>query len=161
MKSAPTYRDRLRLEGGVLLGSGLLVSAILLVASAEARRRPWGTVGQLAGVGLVFGVLGALAAGRAMRGARDLAPRETGSGEPTPLWQLPVIVGALTAAAAGALGGWEAGLHAAGGCAVVGLIQCVVIERVVAGRERRNGARYVRLPGSRILRGTRLGRLPA
>jgi hypothetical protein len=37
----------------------------------------------------------------------------------------------------------------------------VVIERVVAGRERRNGARYVRLPGSRILRGTRLGRLPA
>jgi hypothetical protein len=118
-------------------------------------------VAQLAGVAVAFGSLGVLAARRALDAAPDVAPSEVGSGEPTPLWQLPVIVGLLSAAAAALLGGWEAAIHAAGGCAVVGLVQAVLLERVVAARERREGGRYVRLAGSRILRGTRLGHLPA
>lgn len=46
-----------------------------------------------------------------------------------------------------------------GGCLLVGLAQAVLLERVVAARERREDMRFVRLPGSRIVRGTRLGRL--
>jgi len=44
-----------------------------------------------------------------------------------------------------------------GGCMLVGLMQAGVMARLVASDERRRGRRYVRLPGSRILRGTKLG----
>jgi hypothetical protein len=79
-----------------------------------------------------------------------------GEGEPTPLWQLPLIVAVLTVPL-GLLESWDTGLRASAGCLLVGLGQAVLLERLVAARERRAGGSYVRLPGSRILRGTRLG----
>jgi hypothetical protein len=40
---------------------------------------------------------------------------------------------------------------------LVGLAQAILLERLVAGRERELTRRYYRIPGSRILRGTLLG----
>lgn len=113
---------------------------------------------QLAVVLVLLTVLGPPAARRAL-GRADPAPvPDAGSGEPTPLWQLPLIVLVLTLPF-GLLGAWDAALRVTGGCLLVGLTQAVLLERVVAARERREGARFVRLPGSRIVRGTRLGKL--
>lgn len=53
--------------------------------------------------------------------------------------------------------GWDAGLRVAGGCTIIGLLQGVAFERFVAARERREGCRYFRVPGSRTITGTRLG----
>ena len=55
-------------------------------------------------------------------------------------------------------GMWDAGLRVTGGCVLVGLMQSPLMARLVAREERRSGRRFVRLPGSRIGRGTRLGR---
>ncbi len=79
------------------------------------------------------------------------------SGEPTPLWQLPAITAALTLAVAVPTGMWDAGLRVTGGCALVGLMQAALMAPLVAREERRSGRRFVRMPGSRIGRGTRLG----
>jgi len=51
---------------------------------------------------------------------------------------------------------WDAALRVTGGCLLVGLMQAALMARLVAADERRRGRRYVRLPGSRILRGTKL-----
>jgi hypothetical protein len=157
---APSYRERLRIEGAVLGGAGAAGSGALLIATSEAARHPLSTLGQLAaGLGLL-GTLGSLSVRRSMAGARTVSPAEAGTGEPTPLWQLPGIVVTL-AVVAGLLAGWDAALRVTGGCALVGLAQTVLLERLVAAGERREGGRYVRLAGSRILRGTRLGLLRA
>ena len=55
------------------------------------------------------------------------------------------------------IGMWDAGLRVTGGCVLVGLMQCALMAPLVAREERRSGRRFVRLPGSRIGRGTRLG----
>jgi len=123
-----------------------------------ARENRASTLAQLAVVLVLLVVLGPLGARRAMGRADPTPARDAGGGEPTPLWQLPLIV-AVLALPFGLLGSWDAALRVTGGCLLVGLAQAVLLERVVAARERREGARFVRLPGSRIVRGTRLGRL--
>lgn len=74
-----------------------------------------------------------------------------------PLWQLPAITAGLTLAVALPTGAWDAGLRVTGGCLLVGLTQAGLMAPLIRADERRRGRRYVRLPGSRILRGTRLG----
>ena len=56
--------------------------------------------------------------------------------------------------------GWDAGLRIGGGCVVVGLSQAVLFERLVAARERGAGQRFVRMAGSSLFTGTKLGALP-
>jgi hypothetical protein len=164
---APTYRRRLRVEGLTLAACGAAGSVGLLALRTEAATRwPLNTAGQLAVVAGLLGWLGPRTARRALGRAVPLEPGGEGSGEPTPLWQLPLIVTGLAAAfvGVGALddrAGWDAGLRVTLGCALVGLTQALVIERVVAADERARGRRYVRVAGSRLLRGTNLGFRPA
>jgi hypothetical protein len=100
--------------------------------------------------------------------AHELEPGEEGTGEPTPLWMLPPIMGSLTAAfvllpKTGLPGsdaaGWDAGLRVTLGCAVVGLAQGVRWARLVAADEERTGRRYLRVKGSQLFSGTNLGYL--
>ena len=163
----PTYRERLRVEGYALAGSGFLGSVLLLALTAQSKRWPLNTVGQLAGVAVLLAVLGPRVTGRALRAARAVRREALGSGEPTPLWQLPLIVLVLTLLVATPVGpipdflsaraGWDAGLRVTGGCLLVGLFQALVVERQVAGAEAADGRTYHRLPGSRLGRGTQLG----
>ena len=88
-----------------------------------------------------------------------LAADELGSGEPTPLWHIVAIVLVLTAAV-GEVGGWSAGLRVSGGCGLIGIVQACVLAPMVTHTERRSEVVYYRVKGSRILRGTRLGRVP-
>jgi hypothetical protein len=98
--------------------------------------------------------------------AEELRAGEEGSGEPTPLWMMPPIVAGLAAAfvllpetglpASGAAG-WDAGLRVTGGCLIVGLAQALGLERTVAADEARRGRHYLRVKGSRLLGGTKLG----
>ena len=166
--TAPTYRERLRREGAALAGAGAAGSVLLLATTEEASRMPLNTAGQLAVVAGLLGFFAPRSARRAIAAAEPVAPGDAGSGEPTPLWQHPLIVAGLTAVVvaprrsdlpltSGA--GWDAGLRVTAGCLLVGLAQAVVMERIVAADEARTGRRYVRLPGSRILRGTKLGYL--
>lgn len=155
-----TYRERLRVEGLTLAGFGGAVCAILLAGVDGATDRPASTVGQLSVVLAAMTVLGLLGVRRAVRDSGPLPAGRRGSGEPTPLWQLPVIVIALTLLF-GLLAGWDAGLRIAGGCVIVGLVQALVLERAVAGDELRTGRRHVRVAGSRILRGSRLAHVAA
>jgi hypothetical protein len=96
-----------------------------------------------------------------------------GTGEPTPLWHVPVptvagaiFVGRFAKPLNEALGlptrlardaGWDASLRVTAGSAIVGLWQAFVIERRVAGAERRGFRTYYRMPGSALGTGTRLG----
>lgn len=151
----PTYRQRLRLEGGLLALLGLAGSAVLLLAVEEASRGPQSTAVQVAVVGLLLAVLGPRGVLKAVEKAEDVRPDEVGSGEPTPLWHVVTVVAVLTAGF-GLLAGWDAGLRITLGCALVGLAQAVLLERVVAHAERRTGRTYFRAPGARIGRGTPL-----
>lgn len=136
--------------------SGAAGVLALLLATSETTAGPVSSGVQLAIVAALMAVLGPITAHRAMAKATTVAPGDAGSGEPTPLWQLVLIAAVLTVGF-GLAAGWDIGLRAAGGCAIVGLGQALLIERIVAAGERRAGGRYVRLSGSRILRGTRLG----
>ncbi len=109
---------------------------------------------QLAVVAVLLVSLGTYSVRRSMEKA--IAAGQT-TGEPTPLWTLALVVAGLTLAF-GFLAGWDAGLRIGGGCVVVGLAQAVLFERVVAARERREGVRFFRLPGSSLFTGTKLGR---
>jgi hypothetical protein len=159
----PTYRERLRLEGAVLAGAGALASVLLLALVAQASERPTSTIGQLAVVAVALLVLAPLSARRAIGGARPVAPGEQLTGEPTPLWKPPLILLGLAASfiVLGELGagggGWDAGLRITGGCLLVGLAQALLVERVVAADENRTGRTYLRLAGSSMIRGTKLG----
>lgn len=162
----PSYRDRLRIEGLTLAAAGVAGSAgLLTLKTEEATRWPWNTVGQLAVVAGLLGVFGPRSVRKAIDGSSALAPGAEGTGEPTPLWQLPVIVAGLAATFV-ALGevndkaGWDAALRITGGCTLVGLAQALLLERRVAADEAATGRRYLRVKGSRIGRGTRLGWLP-
>jgi hypothetical protein len=156
----PTYRERLRAEGLVLAASGVLGSAGLLVfLTDEATSGPVSTVVQLAIVAALLGWLGPLSARTSIARSEEVAAGDEGTGEPTALWLLPLIVAALAGAFA-ALVGWDAALRVTGGCTLVGLAQAVLLERIVAADEARRGRVYFRRPGSRILRGTLLGHRP-
>jgi hypothetical protein len=150
-----TYRRRLRLEGGTLAACGLLGALLVLLFGDGATRGPVSTVVQLAIVAILMATLGVRSVRGWMRGAP--AVDDPGSGEPTPLWQMPLIVAALTLGF-GFGAGWDAGLRAAGGCAIVGLAQAVLFERLVAAEEAARGGRLYRLPGSSLFTGTKLGR---
>lgn len=156
--STATYRERLRREGLTLAGCGLAACAVLLAAAEGATDRAASTAGQMLVVLTAMTILGLRSVRAGIRDARPVAAADAGTGEPTPLWQLPVIV-AVLAVAFGLLAGPDAALRIGGGSAIVGLVQAVVLERVVAAAERRTGRRHLRVAGSRILRGSRLAYL--
>ncbi|MEA2233389.1 MAG: hypothetical protein QOD83_3205 [Solirubrobacteraceae bacterium] len=159
----PSYRERLRLEGAVLAGAGAVASAVLLAGVDEASNRSGSTVIQIAAVVVLIALLGPLAVRRWMAGAQPVAEGAELTGEPTALWWPVLVLVVLVAifVVPGELGlraaGWDAGLRITLGCLVVGLAQAVLLERLVAADEARTGRRYVRLPGSRALGGTKLG----
>lgn len=154
--SAPSYRERLALEGAVLALSGAVGSALLLLLADGSTDGPWNTIGQLVVVAILCVWLGPYYA-RKWMAAAEPADGSTVSGDPTPLWQLPAITAGLTLLVAVPFGLWDAGLRVTGGCVLVGLCQAALMARLVGAEERRSGRRFVRLPGSRIGRGTRLG----
>jgi hypothetical protein len=159
----PTYRERLRVEGAVLAGSGVLASALLLALVPEASERAPSTAVQEVIVAIALVVLGPLLVRRWLAAAEPIASGRRLTGEPTALWMPPLVTVALTAlfVVPGELGlgsvGWDAGLRITLGCALVGLAQALLLERIVAADEAARGRRYVRLPGSRAIGGTKLG----
>lgn len=161
--SPPTYRRRLRIEGAVLAGSGALGSLLLLAFVDEASERAGSTAGQIAFVTVVLAALGPLALKRWLAAAEQIRPGSEPTGEPTALWMPPLVVAALVAVfvVPGELGvgavGWDAGLRITLGCLLVGLTQAILLAQLVAADEKRNDRRYLRLPGSRAIGGTKLG----
>jgi hypothetical protein len=147
------YRDRLRLEGSVLTLCGVIGCLTLLLTTDTATAGPVSTIGQLALVAVLLAVLGPRAVRAWAASAQQATPGM--SGDPTPLWQLPLIVAGLTLLVGLPTGAWDAGLRVTGGCVLVGLAQAVLLERAAAAEEARRGARLLRAPGSRIWR-TRL-----
>ena len=159
----PTYRKRLRIEGLTMAASGAVASAVLIAFVPASRRWPLNTLAQLGVVLVLLEALGVRSVRGYMRKAIETVPGQEGSGEPTPLWQLPLIMGGLAAAfvllpetgiAGSGAAGWDAGLRVTGGCMLVGLAQGVRFERVVAADERARRRRYFRGPGSRLGKGT-------
>ncbi len=159
----PSYRGRLRIEGLVLAGAGALACIVLLAGVPEASDRAGSTIGQLVFVAVLVGAGATLLTRRALASARQVAPGEQLTGQPTPLWMPPLVLVLLATpfVVAGELGveaaGWDAGLRVAGGCLLVGLGQALLVERLVAADEARTGRTYLRLPGSSARRGTTLG----
>ena len=160
MTEVPTYRARLRLEGAALAACGAVSAALVLALGDGATDGPVSTAVQLAVVALLLATVGVRSVLRSMRRAVELAPADLGTGEPTPLWQLPLIVAGLT----GAFGfgaGWDAGLRIGGGCVIVGLAQAVLFQWLVAREEARRRQRFHRVAGSSLFTGTKLGAAPA
>ena len=154
----PSYRERLIYEGVALALSGVVGSAVLLAFEDSAADGPWNTGVQLGVVAALCAFLGTRSARRWTALAEPVPAGDTSlTGEPTPLWQMPLITAGLTLAVALPTGMWDAGLRVTGGCLLVGLTQAALMAPLVGAAERRRNRRYVRLPGSRILRGTRLG----
>jgi hypothetical protein len=159
----PTYRERLRVEGGVLAVSGALASVLLLTFAREASERAGSTVAQIGALAIFLAVAGPLYLRRWLAAAEPIAPGTQATGQPTPLWMPPLVVVVLTAALVvpGELGvgagGWDAGLRITLGCLLVGLAQALMLAPLVAADEARRGRRYVRVPGSRAIGGTKLG----
>jgi hypothetical protein len=163
---APSYRERLRVEGLALAACGAVASVALIALVPESRRRPASTLLQLAAVVLLLETLGKRAVRGWMDRADELPAGEEGSGEPTPLWMLPPIVAGLAAVFVALpetglplsdAAGWDAGLRVTAGSAIVGLAQALLFEHLVAAGEQSDGRRYVRIKGSRLLGGTKLG----
>lgn len=152
----PSYRERLRSEGLTLALAGALGSIWLLASKPEAHRGVLSTAIQLGIVVVLLLWLGPRSVHRAIAGAERRFSMDLGTGEPTRLWLLPLIVAALTLFVS-RFGGWDAGLRVTLGCVLVGLTQAFLLERIVAVNETTSRRRYFRIEGSRILRGTRLG----
>jgi hypothetical protein len=171
----PTYRDRLRIEGLTLAACGALGTAVLVRYVEAARRKPHDTAIQLVLFTALLRRFGPRSTARTLERARPVAPAELGTGEPTPLWQLPVIVAGeslFLAKLAGPISerlwplvprrwarkaGWDAALRATIGTTIAGLFQAVFVARQVAEREAADGRTYYRVRGSRLLSGTNLG----
>ena len=137
-----------------------VVSAIAVLALAEsATQRPLSTLIQLAIVAVLVGALGSRSVRRSMQRASALQEGEVGTGEPTPLWQLALIVAALTLIFGFAVS-WDAALRIGGGCVVVGVAQAFLFEWLVAREEARDGRRFYRVAGSSLFTGTKLGTVP-
>jgi hypothetical protein len=162
----PTYRERLRIEGLTLAASGAAGSiGLIALKTDQALRWPLNTVAQLAVVVGLLGWLGPRSVRKSIDASEPLGVGEEGSGEPTPLWQLPLIVASLTASfvaleQVNPRAGWDAGLRITGGCTLVGLAQALLLERIVARDEEQRGRSYYRVKGSRLGRGTKLGWRP-
>jgi hypothetical protein len=162
----PSYRSRLRKEGLVMAACGAAGSAALIAFVPESRRWPLNTLAQLAVVGALLEGLGTRKVRQWLDRADEVKPGEEGTGEPTPLWMLPAIMVGLaaffvllpeTGLPASDRAGWDAGLRITGGCMLVGLAQGVRFAGVVGDDEQRRGRRYIRLPGSTLFGGTKLG----
>ena len=151
-----SYRRRLRLEGAALAGFGAISAALVLVFGDGATDGPASTAIQLVVVAILMATLGARSVRKSMHAAT--ATEDAGAGEPTPLWQLPLIVASLTLAF-GFGAGWDAGLRIGGGCVVVRLAQALLFERMVAAEETSGGGTFFRVPGSSLFTGTKLGRV--
>lgn len=156
--TALTYRARLRTEGFALAACGVAGSAALVLVDDRAVQNATSTVVQLLVVLVLLAVLGPAAVRRSIAQAEP-ADTADATGEPTPLWHLPLVVAVLTLPLV-ALGAWDAGLRVTGGCTLVGLAQAFLLTHVVRADERRTGRTYLRARGSRILRGTRLALVP-
>jgi hypothetical protein len=156
-----TYRARLRREGYALAACGAIGSAYLLAAVDGARANAWSSVIQLAILAAALAVLGPRSVRRWTAQAAPVAPGEAGSGEPTPLWQLPLICAGLAGLVGVPTGAWDASLRVTAGCVLVGLTQAVLLDRIAAREEDRLGGRLVRIAGSRLLKGTKLAVLHA
>ena len=157
----PTYRERLRMEGAWLAACGVVGSALLLATSDESRRWPLNTALQCAAAGGIAVVLGRRGTTKAMAEAVDKPIEAVGSGEPTPLWMHPLIVGGLAAlfpalreigGPGSDLAGLDASLRVTVGSTLVGLVQALVLERLVAGEENASGRVFYRYTGSRGMR---------
>jgi hypothetical protein len=162
----PSYRERLRVEGLALAACGALASAALVAFVPASRRWPLSTVAQLAVVGALLEGFGTRKVRRWMRDANEVKPGEEGSGEPTPLWMLPPIMVSLAAVfvllpKTGLPGsdraGWDAALRVTGGCLLVGLIQGLRYSGIVEAEESETSRRYIRVKGSHLWSGTKLG----
>jgi hypothetical protein len=166
----PSYRERLRIEGLALAGCGAIGSLALIALVPDARRRPLSTVGQLAVVAVLLEAVGTRKVREWMDHADELKPGEEGGGEATPLWMLPPIVAGLAAAFVllphtglpfTRLAGWDAGLRVTVGCTLVGLAQGLRYAGVVGKDESEHSRRYIRVKGSHLWSGTKLGWVPA
>ena len=153
--SAPTYLQRLRLEGGVLAACGAVGTAALFAGTAGAGHNPVSTALQLCVVALLLLWLGPRGVRRSMAASSERRGDEIGSGEPTPLWHIGAIV-VILAGAAGLLAGWDAGIRVTAGCVLVGAAQALLLGSIVRREEHDTGRTFYRTAGSRILRGTRL-----
>src|SRR3954451_13389956 len=162
----PSYRERLRTEGLALAACGLVGSAVLVGFVPASRRWPLNTLAQLAAVAALLEGFGTRKVRGWMRDAEELTPGEEGSGEPTPLWMLPPIMVSLAAVfvllpetglPASDRAGWDAALRITGGCLLVGLVQGVRYERIVAKEEAARGRRDTRVKVSPLWSGTKLG----
>lgn len=156
---ALTYRARLRTEGLALAACGAAGSAVLVLADDRTTQNAGSTIVQLLVVAVLLGVLGPRSVRGAIAGAQPEGIVEA-TGEPTPLWHLPLVVAALAVPLV-LLGAWDAGLRVTAGCTLVGLTQAFLLAGLVRADERRTGRTYARAPGSRILRGTKLARADA
>jgi len=152
----PTYRQRLRAEGAMLAAAGAVAAVLVLALSDEATENALSTAIQLAIVAALMATLGVRSVRRSMAAAVPRDPDDLGTGEPTPLWQHPLIVAGLTVGF-GVPAGWDAGLRVGAGCVIVGLAQAIVFERLVAREEQQRGVRFHRVAGSSLFTGTRLG----
>ena len=168
-----TYRHRLRIEGLTLAAAGLAGSALLLAVKDQSRRAPANTAIQLGALAVGLATLGERSTRKTIANAERVRLGRVGTGEPTPLWHVPVpmvagavFLGQFAKPLNKALGlpkrlardaGWDAGLRVTAGSAIVGLWQAFVIERRVARAERRGLRTYYRMPGSALGTGTRLG----
>jgi hypothetical protein len=152
---ALTYRRRLRVEGLALAACGVAGSVALVLADGRTTDHAVSTLVQLAVVVVLLATLGPRSVARAIAAARPDGEPAPATGEPTPLWHLPLVV-AVLATPLVLLGSWDAGLRVTAGCALVGLAQAGLLAARVAADEQRTGRTYARAPGSRILRGTRL-----
>lgn len=145
--------------------TGLLGSAALLALTDQAKRWPLNTAAQLVAVTVALLRLGPRGVDKAVEHAQELPSPHLGTGEPTPLWHIPVPVLAAALFFKGAerlpgpgasRAGWDASLRVTLGAALVGLAQAGVLERSVATAERRTGRTYYRAKGARLGRGTPL-----
>jgi hypothetical protein len=167
--AAPTYRERLRIEGAALAAAGVGGSGLLLRFAPQARRWPHSTVGQLAVLVALLVRFGPRGVNRSMADAHILEIGDEGSGEPTPLWHIPPVVAALALyfkalervpLPGTSRAGWDASLRVTLGSALVGVAQATLLEHTVAAEEQATGRTFYRVPGSRLGRGTKLGFTP-
>jgi hypothetical protein len=170
---ADSYRHRLRIEGLTLAAAGFAGSALLLAVKQQSRRAPASTAVQLGALVVGLATLGERSTRKTLENAERVRFGRVGTGEPTPLWHVPVpmvagaiFLGQFAKPLNQKLGlpkrvardaGWDAGLRVTAGSAIVGLWQAFVIERRVARAERRGLRTYYRMPGSTLGTGTRLG----
>src|SRR3954451_777958 len=96
--AVPSYRERLRTEGLTLAACGAAGSLVLWRFFPQARRWPLNTLGQLAVTAGLYARFGTRTVRKSLDEAVEAEPGGEGTGEPTPLWELPVIMVGLAAA---------------------------------------------------------------